>query len=90
MRTWRWKRSLPGGAGPSVQAMVDTFTRSNNFLGLSMGQVKNAAKPFYDRMKEKGVADTYPWTTNTTSDDVDYGAANIGQVKHIFSFDLSE
>ena len=81
---------FPGGAGAAVEDAVNAFTSANNFQAVNVGQVKNLATPFYDRLQEKAAADTYPWTTNTTSDDIDHGAVNVGQVKHIFSFDISE
>ena len=47
------------------------------------------AKPFYDRLIEVGMATNYPWTA-ATGDDSDFGAANLGQLKNVFDFDLTD
>ncbi|MBU0677526.1 MAG: hypothetical protein KJ626_05360, partial [Verrucomicrobia bacterium] len=88
---------MPNGAGSNVEALVTSFSATNNYLPVNAGQIKNVAKPFYDALDEEGltnelpigVTNTYPWT-GSTADDADYSAANIGQVKHIFSFDLDK
>ncbi|OGV64291.1 MAG: hypothetical protein A2283_13635 [Lentisphaerae bacterium RIFOXYA12_FULL_48_11] len=79
---------LAGGAGTGVNALVGSFTSSNNYLAVNAGQLKNVAAPFWTRLIEAGYTNTYPWTTNTTTDDMDYAAANIGQLKYAFSFEL--
>ena len=78
--------SLPGGAGTGVAARVSSFQNSNNYVALNLGQVKFVAQPFYDRLITAGVVTGYPWTV-TVTDDLDFAAANLGQVKNVFSFD---
>jgi hypothetical protein len=78
---------LPGGAGSNVAALVTGFSTSNNYPAINLGQLKAVAAPFYDRLIAEGYATNYPWTTNT-ADDANYAAANIGQLKFLFSFDL--
>jgi hypothetical protein len=50
--------------------------------------LKNVAKPFYDRLIQIGYTNALPWSA-TTADDKDYAIANIGQVKNLFSWDLT-
>lgn len=73
---------LQGGAGTTVNSLVDGFKITNNFHVANLGQLKNVAKPFYDRL---GLA--YPWLNMAQTND--YGVANIGQVKNTFSFIIS-
>jgi hypothetical protein len=60
----------------------------NDYAALNHGQLKTVAKVFYDRLIAVGYTTSYPWTT-TTADDQNYAAANLGQVKQVFSFDLT-
>ncbi|MEI7900704.1 MAG: RHS repeat-associated core domain-containing protein [bacterium] len=70
---------MPGGAG-----FVPVFTNAgNNYAAVTVGQLKETARPFYDRL---GLAGHYPWSEGGASND--YAIANIGQAKHLFSFDL--
>ncbi len=75
--------NLPGGAGSNVSALVNGFSTSSNSAPVNIGQLKQLARPFYDRL---GYSNNYPWTA-ATGDDRDYAPANIGQVKKLFSFD---
>ena len=70
-------------------SLISGFTASNNYYGVNVGQLKNVAQPFWARLIEEGYTNSPPWTTNTTADDMDYAAVNIGQVKNAFSFDIS-
>jgi len=81
--------ALPGGAGTAVANVITNFSQTNNYNGVNIGQLKNLAEPFYDRLIEAEYTNSYLWTT-TTTDDVDYAAANIGQVKNLFSFDIDD
>jgi len=74
-----------GGAGVPVSDLVASFSLTNNALPVTLGQLKNVAKPFYDRLMEVGVATNYPWISGTPSD---FALANVGQVKFLFSFDF--
>ncbi|MBA4388962.1 MAG: hypothetical protein C0404_13355 [Verrucomicrobia bacterium] len=80
---------LPGGAGTGVWAVVQDFSATNNWLTVNVGQLKQVAAPFYDRLIAVGFTNDYPWTSNTTTDDVDYAIANIGQLKELFGFDAT-
>ena len=79
---------LPGGAGTSLWSLVAGFSHSNNYVGVTLGQLKAVAQPFYDRLIAAGYMNGYPWTSATT-DDFDRAGANLGQVKYVFSFDLT-
>jgi hypothetical protein len=92
-----------GGAGPAVSALTASFSPTNNLLPVTLGQLKNAARPFYDRLAEVGAAAGYPgsedawsgypgsgdaWSGYPWSGDAsDFALANIGQVKFLFAFD---
>jgi len=61
--------------GSALRATASRESRS--------GQAR--CEPFYDRLIEAGRADGNPWTGALRTND--FGPANIGQVKHVFSFD---
>ncbi len=70
---------LTGGAGTTLSNLVATFTTANNYSPVNHGQLKTIAAPFYDRLSA-----TYPWNNATTTNN--HAQANIGQIKHLFSF----
>ena len=72
---WQEVNALPGGAGFAFSPAV-----SNNYTAINLGQVKNTAKLFYDRLYIQ-----YPWAGASRTND--YAIANIGQLKNVFSFD---
>jgi alpha-tubulin suppressor-like RCC1 family protein len=80
---------LAGGAGDEIHSILDSWSvtnpRSNEFAPINLGQLKAVAKPFYDRLVLAGVVDTYPWLASLNKSD-DFAAANVGQVKNVFSF----
>jgi len=89
-----------GGAGTNIAVMLATFSPSNNYILVNVGQIKSTAKPFYDLLAElssiepylsnalpSSLIGPYPWTTIAT-DDVDYAVANVGQAKFVFSMDF--
>lgn len=77
--------AFSGGAGAAVSALTATFSPTNNFLPVTLGQLKNAAKPFHDRLMEAGLSAGHPWSGAPA----DFALANVGQVKALFAFDLS-
>jgi probable HAF family extracellular repeat protein len=83
--------NLPGGAGTAVHALIDSWSpptaQTNNLAPLNLGQLKAVAKPFYDRLIATDYTTNYPWAEETNPPN-DFAAANIGQVKKLFSFDL--
>lgn len=77
--------------------------REANYAPINLGQLKAVAKPFYLRLKTAGYdtkanliargfpgtwAYDYPWNPSTPVAD-NYAPANIGQLKAVFSFDLT-
>ncbi len=82
------EQHVPGGAGPEIWELVRGFSKTGNNVPVNLGQLKRVVAPFYDRLRAKGYPDDYPWT-ETTADDANYAAANIGQLKNCFSFDLT-
>lgn len=81
------------GAGPGVKAVVNAFANSNNYYLANIGQLKYVAQPFYDRLYQLNLTNTfpadmpgyYPW--GDVSQTNDFALANIGQAKYVFSFD---
>ena len=86
-----------GGAGPVVTAMCQ-FTQADNAAPATVGQLKNVAKVFYDRLAAVGynwqtgafgtASTPYPWpgTTNPQNQ----SPCNIGQLKNVFSFEMTD
>ena len=74
-----------GGAGPAVSDLLASFSLTNNFRAVTLGQLKNAAAPFHDRLAALGLATNCPWAGRPA----DSALANVGQVKALFAFDLS-
>lgn len=77
----------PIGAGSNITALINSFSPTNNYLGVTLGQLKYVAQPFYDRLRVIGYTNAYPWTSSPTTND--YAAANIGQLKNLFAWDLT-
>ncbi|MEZ5387224.1 MAG: hypothetical protein R3F13_17075 [Prosthecobacter sp.] len=80
---------LPGGAGETIHALVDplgtteeTASKPENGLAINQGQLKHVATPFYQRL---GLP--YPWAGASAVTD-NYALVNLGQLKHVFSFEL--
>ena len=63
----------------------------SNFSPITIGQLKNVAKPFYDRLRESfyWMSPDYPWTQAAAMRN-DYAIANIGQLKSLFKFNPSD
>jgi len=84
------QENLPGGGGADVQRLTSAWMlgSGNDFLPVNLGQLKNVAKPFYDRLIAVGFTDDYPWESSANPP-ADFALANIGQVKNLFSFDIT-
>jgi hypothetical protein len=84
---------LAGGAGDELHDLVNRWSNpeppTNDFAPVNRGQLKNVAKPFYDRLIAAGLVDFYPWLRSLDSPD-DFAAANVGQVKNLFSFAIPD
>jgi RHS repeat-associated protein len=82
----------------SPEGVADLFqptAGADDYVVVNQGQVKAVAKSFYDKLHELNYAGspllpgkTYPWTAGTSDDD-SYAVANLGQLKHVFSFDFA-
>jgi hypothetical protein len=83
------KEHLSGGMGTNTLAFDPTLSATDNWQVANVGQLKNVAKPYWDRLIAEGYTNSPPWTTNATGDDVDWALANIGQLKNVFSFDVT-
>ncbi len=93
-----------GGAGTAVNNMVASFQHtSEDYAPINIGQLKAIAKPFYDRLMAVGYntklslayqgatewSYDYPWNSATPASE-NYAIANIGQLKLVFSFDVTD
>jgi hypothetical protein len=76
--------------GQALAALVDSWNpaQPGNFDIINQGQLKAVAKKFYDVLILHGYTDAYPWTGATTAAAND-ALANLGQLKNLFSFDLT-
>ncbi len=95
---------LTAGAGFSIGDLWPDIPAEENYAPVNVGQLKAVANPFYDRLIEAGY-DTrknlidrgypadwsfdLPWPPDTPPRQ-NYGPANIGQLKLVFSFDLTD
>ena len=87
-----------GGAGATLNQLAITLTatsaQTNDYAALNLGQLKAVAQPFYDRLISLSctippiISGTYPWAVTGKTPN-DYGIANIGEVKQLFSFDVT-
>ena len=86
-----------GGAGPQVNAMC-SFSNSDNFAPVTVGQLKNVAMHFYDRLSQCGynwetqsfgnATTAYPWSDPVPAQS--YAPVTVGQVKRAFSFHVTD
>lgn len=85
-----------------TQQQIDQFIEQN-YAPINLGQLKRVAKLFYDRLIANSYntranlvargypsnwAHDYPWDPDTDPAE-NYAPANLGQLKMVFSFDLS-
>ena len=80
---------FPGGAGSNAWGMVLAFSTTNNHRPVNLGQIKVVSSALYARLIAEGYTNAPPWTTNSVADDRDYSPANLGQLKLVFSFDVT-
>jgi hypothetical protein len=84
-----WSTASTSGTGPRTEL---SGSNTNDFKAVNLGQLKNVAKPFYDRLHELGYdtwpllpGQVYPWD-NSPQPANDFEIANLGQIKNMFSF----
>jgi len=77
-----------------IIGLTTNFSSANNRAAVNLGQLKYIAKPYYDILQtnnltfawpENMAEGPYPWSESTNHNTA---IANIGQLKHVFSFDL--
>jgi hypothetical protein len=90
--------------GTALTSMVigwGSSTTADDYAAANQGQLKTVAQKFYDVLvlppagyvaglglpPAGWTSGAYPWTSATTDDD-SYAAANLGQAKYLFSFNL--
>lgn len=92
-----------GGSGDAVDTLLLEAWLSdpgNQTQALLIGTLKYLAAPYYDRLNSPQVGlDTtalfpnqdgyYPWTSTLSNANADKQLATLGQLKFVFSFDLS-
>lgn len=84
------------GAGAAVTALCQ-FTQADNYAPATVGQLKNVAKVFYDRLGQIGYnwqtgtfgfpSTPYPWTGTINAEN--QAPCNLGQLKNLFTFEIS-
>ena len=92
---------FPEGEGAAISTLISSWSTAavnparDDYAVLNQGQLKAVAKKFYFRLNELGyhasnlpAGRIYPWTETDSSDDDNYAAANLGQLKYVFSFIL--
>ncbi len=68
-----------------ISSWQSSTSTADDYAAVSVGQLKAAALPFYQRLKDAGKISTLPaWATQAGSDD--HATANIGQAKALFAF----
>ena len=81
----------------AISNLVFSFSNTNNWLPANLGQLKAVAQPFYDLLWANNYTNAwpegmtigpYPWS-GVSGDTEDYALANIGQLKYLFSFNLT-
>ena len=76
----------------TIQNLLNTWgtptTTTNDFTAVNLGALKALATPFYDQLIRVGYVSHYPWYGQESLAN-NYAAANIGQVKNLFAFDLT-
>ena len=86
-------QQLPDGAGDVLHALIQPWTsgttQPKDYAAITLGQLKAILKPFYLKLFDAGYAvpSQFPWTSATSANAGNYAMANIGQAKHLFSFD---
>jgi hypothetical protein len=99
-----WKLKDIGGAGPQILQVLDNLQKDKAFgpTPITLGQLEEAAKPFYDRLIAIGFNTTtdikdwiggdeawtspYPWNA-LKSDAASNTTVQVGQLKFVFGFD---
>ncbi|MES2568502.1 MAG: hypothetical protein V4710_00430, partial [Verrucomicrobiota bacterium] len=71
-----------------IAGFVTNAPSASDLNAARLGQLKTVAKPFYDRLAAAGFNTSYPWLGREATADNNI-VANIGQIKALFSFDLS-
>ncbi|MDE0839213.1 MAG: hypothetical protein OSB41_09190 [Kiritimatiellae bacterium] len=67
----------------AISNMVHSFSPTNNFHVVTLGQAKHVAAPFYDWLIARGHRQSYPWSGASLTND--FAALNSGQLKSLFS-----
>ena len=83
------EENLPNGAGDDLRNLIWGFSISNNYYVANVGQLKYVGSNVYVRLITEGYTNGYPWTQATATDDVDQAIVNLGQLKFVFDFALT-
>jgi hypothetical protein len=85
-------------AATLITTSTNPTSQTNDYAIVNIGQLKNLTQPIYNRLMAIGyyaqpvgsgttTSGTYPWLATGHGTTNDYATANIGQLKHLFSFD---
>jgi len=84
--------TIPGGAGPELDNLIATWVAGHpdpkDTQAMAIGQLKWIASKIHDRLVFAKYSSSLPaWLTQVPA--TDKQAANLGQLKTVFNFDLS-
>ncbi len=94
--------TAPNGTGYKLTALINSWStlqlsgsrtavvgsHTKDYAPVNLGQLKNVAQLFYNRLIEVGYVNQYPWSGSSGASK-DYAMANIGQIKNLFNFDVT-
>ncbi len=82
-----WYNLDVNGNLPAPADRVPKTGVTSAYTAVNLGQLKNVAKPFYDRFIAAGFCPGYPWSYSALPPD-DFALVNLGQAKNLFQFTL--
>lgn len=91
---------LPGGSGTALTQLLDQWTQvgedgvrvprltseTDDFAIVNLGQLKETARLFYDRLAQEGLVRARPWGWVEQDD---FAPVNVGQAKAVFAFETN-
>lgn len=80
-----------GGAGSELDLLVQSWNadvNADDFAAVTVGQVKSLSRKYYERLLSLGAISKMPNWLNVALGKDDFSAANIGQAKQAFSFEI--
>ncbi len=82
-----WYNPVAGGGVPAPADRIPRTGATTAYTAVNLGQLKQIAQPFYDRLIAEHICPGYPWSYSPVPTD-DFAVANLGQAKNLFQFAL--